>query len=68
MVVVDVVVVFVDHSVINLTNILRAVFVPIFFCKKITKPNCSTRKAAQSTFVKKSACKILMKLTPDLGV
>jgi len=26
--------------VVNFTNILRADFLPILFCQKITKPNC----------------------------
>jgi len=34
-------------------NILRAAFAPIYFCQKITKPNCILRKAVQSTFVQK---------------
>ncbi len=45
-------------TVVNFINILQAAFVPLFFCQKITKPNCNKRKAA---------CKILMKLTPGLA-
>jgi len=41
-------------SVVNFTNILQAVFVLIFFCQKITKPNCNWRKVVQNTFVQKS--------------
>jgi len=29
------------RPVVNFINILRAAFVPIFFCQKITKPNCN---------------------------
>ncbi len=43
-------------SIISFTNILWAIFVPIFLRQKITKPNCN--------LYEKGACKILMKLTP----
>ncbi len=33
--------------------------------KKITKPNCNKRKAAQRTFIQKGTSKMLMKFTPD---
>ncbi len=46
------------------TNILWAAFVPKSFCQKITNPNCKHIKAAQKTFVRKAASKILVKLTP----
>jgi len=39
---------------VNLTNILRAAFVPIFFRQKNTKPNCKYKKAAHNTFEWKS--------------
>jgi len=31
---------------VNFESILQAAFVPIFFCKKITSPNCKHMKAA----------------------
>ncbi len=40
-----------NQHVDNCINILRAAFVQIFFCQKITKPNCNQRKAMQSTYV-----------------
>ncbi len=51
-------------SVVNFANVLLAAFAPKFFCQKIAKPNKRKIKAAQKTFVKKAARKILMKLTP----
>jgi len=30
--------------VVNFINILRLAFEPIFFCHKVTKPNCNYRK------------------------
>jgi len=35
--------------------------------EKIKKPNCIYRKAVQSNFIQKSACKMLMKLTPTVN-
>jgi len=54
--------------VVNFTNILWGVFLPIFFCQKIAKPNCNYRKSANNTFIqKKAASKMLMKLTPGVN-
>ncbi len=50
---------------VNFTNILQAAFVPIFLQQKITNPNCKHTKAAQNTLVKKAACEMLVKFTPD---
>jgi len=44
--------------VVNFINILRPAFAPIFFCQKITKPNCYWRKAVQNT---KFVLKMLVK-------
>jgi hypothetical protein len=52
---------------VNFTNILRAALAPIFFCQKITKPNCNLRKATQNIFVQKDASKMLVKLIPGEG-
>ena len=38
-------------SVVNFTNILQVAFVLIYFCQKITNPNCKHIKAAPNTFV-----------------
>jgi len=38
----------------NFTKILRAAFVPKFFCKKIAKQNYNKKKAAKNTFLQKS--------------
>jgi hypothetical protein len=51
---------------VNFTNILRAAFAPKSICQKITNPNCKHIKAAQKLLYKKSAHKILVKLTPSL--
>jgi len=40
--------------VLNFINILQAAFAPIFFCQKITKPNCNITKDSKSTFLQKS--------------
>jgi len=46
------------RAVVNFINNLRAAFAPIFLCqKKITKPNCNKRKAAQNTLLQKSCSK-----------
>jgi len=50
------------HPEVNFTNILRASFLPIFFCQKITKPNCNYRKSVQNTFVLKSCSKNVGKI------
>jgi len=50
-------------SGVSYTNILQAAFAPIFFCQKITQPNCNLNKAAQSTVVQNFVRKMLMKLT-----
>ena len=42
---------------VNFTNILQAAFVPISFCQKNTNQSCKYKKAA---------CKMLMKLTPEV--
>jgi len=53
------------RSVFNFINILCAAFVPIFLLQKKLQSQTVTReKAAQNTFVQKSACKMLIKLTP----
>jgi len=44
--------------IVNFTNILRAAFVLIFFCKIITITKSKHIKAAQNTFVQK---KLLVK-------
>jgi hypothetical protein len=49
---------------VNFTNILFATFVPKSFRQKITNPYCERIKAAQKSFAKKAARKILVKLTP----
>jgi hypothetical protein len=54
----------VQQRKVNFSNILRAAFAPIFFPKKMTKPNRKHRKAYQNTFVQKGAFKKLVKLTP----
>jgi len=41
------------QPIINFTNVLQAIFAPIFFCQKITNPNCNKRKTAKSTFFTK---------------
>ncbi len=46
---------------VNFTNILWAAFGPKSFRRKITNPNCKHIRAAQKTFVKKAARKILVK-------
>ncbi len=33
-------------------------FAHIFFCQKITKPNCTWRKAAKSTFIRRNVDEI----------
>ncbi len=43
---------FLIRFIVNLINILRAAFAPIFFCQKITNPKCKWRKAAQSSNVR----------------
>jgi hypothetical protein len=40
--------------VVNFTNNLRAAFVPIFFCQKITKSDCEHIYTLKNTFVWKS--------------
>ncbi len=45
-------------------NILRALFSPIFFCQKITKPKCNREKLRNYLLYKKRAHKMLMKSTP----
>ena len=52
-----------NYTWVNFTNNLRADFVLISFCHKITNPNCKHRKAVQNTFVQKAASKMLVKLT-----
>ncbi len=54
-------------SRINFTNIFWAAFAPKSFRQKITKPNYIQIVAAQITFVWKSCCKILVKLTPGMS-
>jgi len=44
-----------SSSVFNVINILRAAFVPIFFYKKITKPNCKREKLRKALLYKKAA-------------
>ena len=51
---------------VNFTNILQAAFEPISLRQKSTYLKCKYRKAAQKTFVRKFAHKILVKLTPRL--
>ncbi len=48
---------------VNFTDILRAAFAPIFFCKKITHPNCNSKcyseKLCKTFLFEKAACKML---------
>jgi hypothetical protein len=51
-------------TIVNVTNILRAAFVPISFCHKLTNLNSKHIKAEQNTYVQKAASKLLVKATP----
>jgi len=51
-------------SPVNLTNILRAAFSPIFVGQKIQNQTARKRKAVQNTFVQKT----LLKLSPELNL
>jgi hypothetical protein len=48
-----------SFSGVNLTNILRAAFAPIFLRQKTTTLKCKNKKAAR----KNLTCKMLVKLT-----
>jgi len=51
---------------VNIANNLGAAFAPIFFCQKISKPNCKYReKLHKSISYQKASRKIMVKLTPD---
>jgi len=52
------------NPVVNFRNILQADFAPIFFAKKLQKPNCKWIKAVANTFVQKTAHKMFMIWTP----
>jgi len=56
-----------NSIVVNFINTLRAAFVSIFFCQKITKPKLNLKRAVQSTFVQKGSSKMLMKLTVSIS-
>jgi len=45
-------------------SISPTAFLPISFPHEITNSKCQYRKAAQTTFVQKAACKMLLNLTP----
>jgi len=42
-----------EPSEVHFTNILKVAFLLIFFCQKITKPNCDMSKALLNTFEQK---------------
>jgi len=42
-----------SNTEVDFTNILRAAFLLIFFCQKITNTNCKYQKAVEITFVQK---------------
>jgi hypothetical protein len=48
---------------VNFTNIVRTVFAPKILRQKSTNLKCKTKKAANKTFVQKTARKMLVKLT-----
>ncbi len=51
-------------AVVNLTNILRAAFMLIFFCQKLQSQTVIRGNVHKTLLYKKAACKMLMKVIP----
>ncbi len=52
---------------VNFINILHGLFLPIFWCQKISNPKHSFEYFCAKILLKKLACKMLMKFTPVGG-